>query len=65
MKVFIFFNRLTREGIKVLEESESKAWKDLCETYGSGYVYENIYLCIPARKCALFLSCMDDEEVYD
>lgn len=60
MKTYEFIDYLTGKGIRVLEESESKAWKVICNEYGSGYVFENVYICIPARKCVSFLTCMDE-----
>ena len=37
-----FVDTLTGEEIAMIRMSEDDAWKDLCDMFGCGYVFENI-----------------------
>lgn len=42
MTLFKFIDNLTGKGIALLSTSEDDAWANLCNQFGTGYVFENV-----------------------
>lgn len=42
MTTFKFIDTLTNKTIAMIRASENDAWGDLCDMFGTGYVFENI-----------------------